>query len=168
MEESSYSPYVKTILSRKIQLHVTQLSMLSLHLEQSLRNMVANKCTEDGYICPNDIDIIQHSVGIIQEEYMTFQVIFSCFVCHPMEGAIFVAKVKSITLAGIHAEIMDTYGNIPITVFVARDHHRPLQIFEHIQEHQSIYVKLLGIRFEKNDPCIYAIATMQTDMEVQT
>lgn len=155
------SPYVKSILSRKIQVRMNQMSNLNINLEHALMEMVANKCTEDGYICPNQIEIIQHSVGMIEEENVIFQVVFSCFVANPIEGDMFEARVKTVTLAGVHAEVMDDLGNIPITVFVARDVHRRLKIFDSIQENQTILVKIIGTRYEKNDPCIYAIADMQ-------
>jgi hypothetical protein len=30
---------------------------------------------------------------------------------------------KTVTKAGIHTEVIDKNGNVPITVFIARDHH---------------------------------------------
>lgn len=160
--EQTNSTYVKKLLTRKLRLHISQVSQnLKKTLESVLQTLVANKCTEDGYICPHFITIIQYSSGIINEDYIIFHVTFSCFVANPEEGDIFMATIKTLTLAGVHAEVIDNHGNIPITVFIAHDMYRPIHAFETLHENQKLLVKVIGKRFEVDDPCIYVIAELQ-------
>lgn len=159
------SPYTKSLLTKRIRLHITDMSNnqegdLQETLSKKLQQQIANKCTEDGYICPSFITIVQYSSGMVQEEYIVFHVVFSCFVANPKEGDIFEASVKSLTLAGVHAEVKDAYGNCPITVFIAHDTHHPIHGFHTLREGQRILVKIIGTRFELNDPCVYTIADL--------
>jgi hypothetical protein len=45
---------------------------------------------------------------------------------------------KTITKAGVHAEVIDKEGNVPITVFVARDHHYTDRQFSELKENTKI------------------------------
>ena len=83
-------------------------------------------------------------------------------VCYPVEGMVIDCNVKTITKAGIHAEVIDNEGNIPITIFIARDHHFTDKTFTNITENNKITTKIIGIRFELNDPYICAIGTLDT------
>jgi hypothetical protein len=68
--------------------------------------------------------------------------------------------VKTITKAGIHAQVIDKDGNIPITVFVSRDHHNIDSYFQSIKESNSITVRVIGARYELYDPFICVIAEL--------
>ena len=71
---------------------------------------------------------------------------------------------KYITKAGIHAEVVDQKGNVPITVFVARDHHLRNDLFERVTENANLIVSIIGVRFELNDTTICTIGKL-TDIE---
>jgi hypothetical protein len=66
---------------------------------------------------------------------------------------------KTITKAGIHAEVTDN-ETVPVTVFVARDHHNMDRYFQTIKENMTIHVKVIGIRYELNDPYICVIGNL--------
>jgi hypothetical protein len=66
--------------------------------------------------------------------------------------------VKTVTKAGIHAEVTDESGIIPLTIFVARDHQFNDKTFNNAKENMKITVRVIGIRFELNDPYICVIA----------
>jgi hypothetical protein len=68
--------------------------------------------------------------------------------------------VKTITKAGIHAEVTETDGIIPLTIFVARDHQYNDRLFGAAKENMKITVRVIGIRFELNDPYICVIAKL--------
>jgi hypothetical protein len=68
-------------------------------------------------------------------------------------------KSKTITKAGIHAEVLDD-ETVPVTVFVARDHHNMDRHFQTIKENMTIYVRVIGIRYELNDPYICVIGKL--------
>ena len=77
-----------------------------------------------------------------------------------------VCRVKNITKAGIHAEVRDNEDNVPITVFVARDHNYTNKMFDEVEKDTSIRVKIIGVRFELNDPSITAIAYLLKERAV--
>jgi hypothetical protein len=91
-------------------------------------------------------------------------------VCHPVEGMLIECDTKTITKAGIHAEVVDKNGVVPITVFIARDVFEPgksysnrpntSHIFDTMEENQTIFVKIIGTRFELNDPFICVIGQL--------
>ena len=86
-------------------------------------------------------------------------------ICYPVEGMVIECNVKTITKAGIHAEVVDNEGNMPITIFIARDHHFTDKAFANIAENSKITTKIIGIRFELNDPYICAIGTLDRPIE---
>jgi hypothetical protein len=89
-----------------------------------------------------------------------FQVVFECLICNPVEGQMVECKTKSITKAGIHAEVMTDGKFIPMKIFVARDHNYSNRLFGGIKEDDTINVRIIGKRFELNDPYIVAIASL--------
>ena len=89
-----------------------------------------------------------------------FQVVFECLICNPVEGQVVECTTKTITKAGIHAEVMTDRKFIPMKVFVARDHNYTNQMFGDVKEDQTISVRIIGKRFELNDPYIVAIASL--------
>jgi hypothetical protein len=86
-------------------------------------------------------------------------------VCHPVEGMEVECMSKTITKAGIHAEVVDQEGNIPITIFISRDHHISNREFGLVKENSRLLVKIIGVRFELNDPYICAIGKLLEKME---
>ena len=81
-------------------------------------------------------------------------------ICHPVEGMMIECQTKTITKAGIHAEVIDENGVMPITIFIARDHHFTDNHFATIKENATITVRVIGVRFELNDPYICVIGTL--------
>jgi hypothetical protein len=81
-------------------------------------------------------------------------------IAHPVEGMLMEAECKTITKAGIHAQVVDEDGNVPITVFVAKDHHHIDQLFNSVVENDKITVSVIGARYELNDPYICVISKL--------
>jgi hypothetical protein len=81
-------------------------------------------------------------------------------VSHPVEGMELECICKTITKAGIHAEVVDQGGNIPVTMFIARDHHIANHIFNTVKDNSKLLVRVIGVRFELNDPYISAIGKL--------
>jgi hypothetical protein len=117
------------------------------------------KCIEEGFIRPGSIRIMSYSNGVINTEYIEFQTVFTCKICHPVEGMLIECKSKTITKAGIHAEVMENEV-VPLTIFVARDHHNMDRYFQTIKEDATIHIRVIGIRYELNDPYICAIGKL--------
>ena len=89
-----------------------------------------------------------------------FQVVFECLICNPVEGMIVECTTRTITKAGIHADVVTEKGYLPMKIFVARDHNYSNRLFGTIKENMNIKVRIIGKRFELNDPYIVAIASL--------
>jgi len=142
----------------KVVVPITQVGKNMKHnLEKIISKKTEGKCIVEGFIKPNSVKVIRYSSGNINNENVEFQTVFECMVCHPVEGMLIECDTKTITKAGIHAEVTDENGNIPVTVFVARDHHFTDRHFAEIKENMRIIVRVIGVRFELNDPYICVI-----------
>ena len=163
-QSNSQGIYSNELLTRKVFLTMDQVGQnIKQNLERSISHTIEGKCTQDGYIKPNSVRVNTYSAGIVNNEKVEFQTVFECMVCHPVEDMVIDCKVKTLTKAGIHGEVIDNEGNIPVTVFIARDHHFTNKLFGTIEENSVITTKIIGIRFELNDPYICAIGTLDTE-----
>jgi len=153
--------YIQTMLTTKVSLHITEVGQsVKQNLEDVLNDRYTNKCVEEGYIRPKSIRIHTYSAGTVHADLVDFHVVYNCQVASPVEGQVLDCTVKTITKAGIHAQCIDNEGNIPITVFVARDHHNNSQEFQHVKDGDKIHVCVIGTRYELNDPYICVIAKL--------
>lgn len=155
-----YGVYIRSVLNQKVSLLITEIGQnVRQILEQKLIQENENKCIREGFIKPGSVNIIQYSSGLVNAEWIVFETVFECMVCHPVEGMLIECVVKTITKAGIHAEVIDGDA-VPVVVFVAKDHHNMNKYFNSVVENQRILVKVIGARFELNDPHISVIAQL--------
>ena len=156
-----YDPYIASILSMKINLPITEVGgNIKQNLERMIVSKTEGKCIVEGFIRPDSVRILTYSAGKLHSGSAEFQVTFECMVCHPVEGTLVRCKCNTITKAGVHAEVVDRQGNIPITVFIARDHHLNHDKFEKVVENATLLVNIIGIRYELNDVNICAIGKL--------
>ena len=152
--------YVKSLLTTKIFIPSNCIGKnIQDLIKEKLNEKIANKCISEGYVSPNNIKIISTSAGVLYPYTIVYEVLYECMICHPIEGMQFVANVKTITGAGIHARIIDDDGNIPITVFISRDHNNLNENFHNVCDQDFVVVKIIGIRYEINDATICALST---------
>jgi DNA-directed RNA polymerase subunit E'/Rpb7 len=118
------------------------------------------KCIPQGFIRPNSVKIVSYSSGNVHSENVEFTTVFECLVCHPVENMHVECTTKTVTKAGIHAEVITDNGVVPLTVFIARDHNYTNRDFDKVKENMKIMVRILGIRYELNDPYICAIGML--------
>ena len=167
-ERKFYGVYMKSTLETKITLDITEIGKnIKPNLEAKLIKRISGKCINEGYIQPKSIKVIKYSSGLILNNYIEFCVLFDCMCCLPVEGMEMECTCKTITKAGIHAQVIDNDGNTPITVFVARDHHHLDNRFNVIKEDSIIKVRVIGVRYELNDPYICVIARLLENTSVQ-
>lgn len=160
-ERKVYGVYMKSMLDKKVSLHITEIGKsVKNNLEMKISNEIAGKCIDEGYIKPQSIKVTNYSSGNVNGEYVEYHVTFECMVCLPVEGMLVECTCKSVTKAGIHAEVIDEQGYIPLTIFVARDHHHLNERLSTIKDGDTITVNVIGIRFELNDKYICAIAKL--------
>ena len=157
-----YGVYMRSMLDKKVLLHINEIGRtLKSNLEKKISNEIAGKCIDEGFIKPNSIKVTNYSSGNIRGEYVEYQTVFECMICMPVEGMLIECVCKSVTKAGIHAEVQDEQGNIPLTLFIARDHHHLNEKMGNIAENDKLTARIIGIRFELNDKYICAIAKLE-------
>ena len=156
--------YIQSVLNTKIYLDITEIgkNVREILLEK-LKTQVSNKCIPEGYVSSENIEIIQFSAGTLIRNSIVFNVVYKCDISHPVEGMRLEAITKITTKAGIHAEVKDDKGNIAIVVFVAKDHNNLSAAFHTVKAGDTIQVKVIGTRFELNDPYICVIATLEKE-----
>lgn len=130
----------------------------SKNLKQKIVNQIEGKCIQEGYIKPNSVNILRYSAGLVKTQFIEFAVVFECKICNPTEGLILNDCVcTSVTKGGIHANIYDNTRNIPVTVYIHRDHFAENRTFQSIQKDDVFDIRVIGARFELNDPCVEII-----------
>ena len=166
-QQNTYGVYVRSLLSMKVVLKITEIGrQVKQNLERKIVQQTEGKCIPQGFIRPNSVRIVSYSSGNVQSENIEFTTVYECLVCRPVENMRIDCTARTITKAGIHAEVVTDDNVVPLTVFIARDHNYTNRDFDKIKENSKIQVKILGIRYELNDPSICAIGMLvDTDAE---
>ena len=158
--KNEYSVYARNLISIKVHLKMSEIGdMTKQNLESKIKHRIDGKCIPEGFVEPRTLKIITYSSGVVKMNMIEFQVVFECSICNPVEGQIVECTTKTITKAGIHAEVI-TGEIVPMKIFVARDHNYLNRMFGDIRENENIKVRIIGKRFELNDPYIVAIASL--------
>lgn len=158
---NTYGVYVRSLLTLKVSLKITEIGrQVRQNLERKIVKQTEGKCIPQGFIRPNSVRIVSYSSGNVNTSNVDFTTVFECLVCHPVENMHVECTTKTITKAGIHAEVITDDGVVPLTIFIARDHNYTNRDFDKIKENAKITVRILGIRYELNDPYICAIGTL--------
>jgi DNA-directed RNA polymerase subunit E'/Rpb7 len=161
-EYKIYEPYIVSVLETRIFLSITEVGDgLKKNLEDMVSYRNEGKCIPQGYIKPGSVKIMTFSAGKVNGDRIEYKVVYQCEVCFPVEGMLIECTCKTVTKAGIHAEVADSNGNVPLVVFVARDHHINHSLFESAEEKARMVVKVVGARFELNDANICVIGSLE-------
>ena len=152
------SIYSRCLITRNITLPIVAIGK---NIKENIENVITanfeGKCIIEGYIKPHSSKIITYSSGIINRGVnISFEVIFECDICFPVEGMLISCIAKNITKAGIRAESAVDVPS-PIVVFVAKDHNFNNSFFSEIKEGDKINIRVIGQRFELNDKFISII-----------
>jgi len=159
-------PYMLSVLTMKIFLKITEIGeSVKKNLEDVIRSKTEGKCIAEGYIRPNSIHILNYSSGKVNGDMVEYHANYQCMLSHPVEGMEVECVCKMVNKAGIHAEVVDNDNksgntNIPIIVYIARDHHINNHVFETVSENTKVLVKIVGVRYELNDPHITTIGKL--------
>ena len=150
--------YTKNIIHNCVYLSISEIgNNLDEIIVEKLKNTYEGKCSKEGFIKPNSIKLITYSSGLIKNGKVSFDIVYECYICKPVEGMIIQnCIVKNVTKAGIRAE---TKGDMsPVVIFISRDHHYQNSDFSKIKENDNIIIRVIGIRYELNDKYISIIA----------
>lgn len=160
-ENKNISIYSRCLISRKIVLPITAIGK---NIEDTIeRNIAANfegMCIVEGFIKPNSTKLVKTSSGLVERGTMiSFQVVFECETCFPVEGMLISCVAKNITKAGIKAESANEFPS-PVIVFIPKDHHYSMAYFSEIQEGDKFNARVIGQRFELNDKYVSVIGEL--------
>ena len=155
------SIYSRGLITRKIVLPINSIGKnIKEVIEQNIQSTFEGKCVAEGYIKPESCKIISYSSGIIDRgNYVSFDIVFECDVCFPVEGMLIQCVAKNITKAGVRAETANEFPS-PVVVFIEKDHHYNVANFADIKEGDKITVRVIGQRFELNDKFISIIGEL--------
>jgi DNA-directed RNA polymerase subunit E'/Rpb7 len=158
--------YSRCLITRNVVLPITAIGKnIRETIEENIKASFEGKCIVEGYIKQNSSKIVTYSGGlIIRGNLISFEVVFECDICFPVEGMLISCVAKNITKAGIRAESATDVPS-PIVVFVTKDHHYNLAYFSEVQEGDKINVRVIGQRFELNDKYISIIGELIKEKE---
>jgi DNA-directed RNA polymerase subunit E'/Rpb7 len=155
------SIYSRGLITRNVKLAITNIGKnIKETLEKSIAFNYEGKCLVEGFVKPNSSKIITYSSGLIERgNQISFEIVFECDICFPVEGTKINCVAKNITKAGIRAESAFDVPS-PIVVFIARDHHYNMAEFAAVKEDDKFTVRVIGQRFELNDKFISIIGEL--------
>lgn len=163
-EDKLYDVYMPSVLNSKVILSITEVGKnIKQNLEKTIQSNTEGKCIPEGFIKPDSVRILTYSSGNVINENVEFQTVYECMICHPVEGMKMACNAKTITKAGVHAEIIDDTGSVPVSIFIARDHHFTDKHFANIKEGDKLIISVIGCRYELHDKYISVIAKLHHD-----
>lgn len=152
--------FMKNILTRKVHIPFNNVgSNIKENLQKILKDELEGKCVLEGYIKPNSVIVENYSSGELVSNEVVFHVIIECLICNPVEGMTMEVRAVNITKAGIRAT--STFPISPVDVFIARDHNYKNKLFASVKEGDVFYAKVIGQRYEINDPTISVLADIK-------
>ena len=148
--------YMLQVITRKAIIPFTSVGAnIKEILQKKLSRDLEGKCTTEGFIKTNSVRVMSYSSGMLQSKSVVFDVLIECLICNPVEGMKFKVNVINSTKAGLRCE---AGKDSPVDVFIARDHHYSVKAFSSIKVGDDISVRVIGQRYELNDPRISVIA----------
>jgi DNA-directed RNA polymerase subunit E'/Rpb7 len=159
MPQENMALFSNALITKKIHVNIQNIgSNIKQTLEKMIATDIEGKCIVEGFVQSGSTKIMTYSSGLIQGAFVTFEVVYECSICSPVEGMSITCIAKNITKAGIRAETADSPS--PVVIFVARDHHYTTPYFSEVKENDEIVVKVIGQRYELNDKYISIIAEL--------
>jgi len=158
MDEDSI--YVKSVLTHHVSLSPDEIEHgVDETVINTLKTQIEGKCSKDGFIKNDSINIIKRSTGFLRNNQFTgdvhYQVLYSCLVCNPSTGQEIMCKVKQKNKMGILAE----FG--PLLIIIPFQHHSNKNIFQNIEQGTTLIISVIGKRFNVNDNNISVVGKIK-------
>ena len=178
LRESITTDYCDPSLFQERQIHriitipfleISRTKNIQKILTCELSDRLDGKCSNEGYICPNSIQLIRHSCGTLAGANITFDVDLKCLICLPNEQTKIICVAKTITQAGIRgvAKGLNTGTVSPIEVFISRDMNmKNAKLFNEVREGYSLCVEIIARRFVLNDSHVTIIAMLHEILNI--
>ncbi len=173
----SQNIYNKEIITFKIKFHFNELNKnLTNQFINYAKKNIMGKCHKEGYISNNHVNIIDYSSARLESSYAYFDVQYEFMVCNPYDGMVLNCKIQNITKIGVKAILSEDEKDNPIVIFASRIHNESIlsnaDIYDeeddeftsdNIKVNGIIKIKVIGFRFEINDPYLSVLAEIIKD-----
>ena len=153
------SIYNRSLITRTLTLPMNAVSNnIDNILETNLSFSIEGKCIEEGFVKPGSVKLVTYSNGLLMRgNKVSFEVVFECMICYPVEGMLIQCVAQNITKAGIKGVSIEEDPS-PVIIFIARDHNYNNDQFNKIEVGDKFSIRVIGQRFELNDKYISVIA----------
>lgn len=167
--------FTKQLIQKRIQLDFSEIDeFVTEKFIQYAKKNIMNKCNKEGYISGDYIKVISYSAGKVLNSNCLFDVVYEFNVLYPHESMIIRAKIQSITKIGIKSVLSENERENPVVIFASRVHNNHIILNEEDEDQQNpfkqiykegdiIQVKILGSRYEINDPALYCLGEIIKD-----
>jgi len=164
--------YTKQLVNKNVIVPFEKLNgSVEMIFKEYAEKFIVGKCSKEGYISTSHIKIVEYSAPKCISSKVSYDVIDEFDIYNPYEGQELIAKVSNITKIGIKAVISTNNRINPVTVFASRMHNEDvimkddnIELEQEDQSGKNIYgendiikIKVIGHRFDVNDPSIYVL-----------
>ena len=126
-------------------------------LEKKAKQLIENKCSEQGFILPGSVKLLSRSMGYFESARFTGDAVYYLKlegkVVYPADGVRVVGEVIRKNKMGLYVDYRKA-----IRIQVPRDLHIGSEEYEEVEVGDNIEVELKRSKFQINDPYILASA----------
>ena len=164
--------YHATCIRRKLCIpfsDIPNFSRVEDHLRQTVSGEMDGRCIAEGFIKPGSCILRSHSAGTFSAGNIRFDLEIDCMLCCPKEGAVMNCVAKTVTQAGIRANAsVREHEPSPVVIYISREMHDAARIhgpmtMDSIKPGDMMHVRVVGRRFELNDPQVSIIGELIND-----
>ena len=158
--------YIKSLLKKQLIIKPEYINKnINNNIIEILKDNVGDKCTKDGYIQKDSINIMKKSTAKLMTHNFSGNLIidvqYSANICNPVRGNIINCKITHINKFGIQAE------NFPLSVIVAKQYHNNKELFKNLNIGQDIDILVIGKRYSLNNNVIDIIGKLANDKNTE-
>lgn len=168
--------YTRQIVRFRVKIDFNNIgkNVRELLIDYAKKNIIG-KCHKEGYISKEHIEVIEYTCPYLKGTEMFMDVQYEFDIFHPHIDLELYCKVQNITKIGIKAVLSEKLKENPVVVFASRIHNDHIfsaeDDIQDIDEDTSsgykvndiIKVRVLGYRFEINDPHVSLLTKIIVD-----
>ena len=155
--------FFKTIINYKLNVNPIFLNKdLDINLKKILTNKVEGKCINEGYVLKDSVDILDRSIGLLNNNqfdgHITFNLKVGLKICNIPNETVIECSVKKKNKLGILAELG------PLLIIVPLELHTNKNIFKEININDKINVYVVGKTFKLNSKNISIYGKLNSEV----
>jgi len=124
-------------------------------LEQKAKDLVENKCSEQGFILPGSIKLLSRSMGYFEAARFTGDAVYYVKlegrIIYPADGVRVIGEVIKKNKMGLYIDYLKA-----IRIQIPRDLHIGSEEYENVEIGDKVEVEIKRSKFQINDPYILA------------